>query len=628
MRRRLAAGDPPPAPAHPRHDRPARSRSRPDPALAARGRRRRAGRRRRSASSPTVRPRRPSGSSSERCRVPRSRHPRVAAEGRAYHRHPHAVRAGDVHRGGSGHPAAVLHEPRRPGVRAREPARGREGRAVRRATRAPTRACAGCSSTSSSATSTSPATSPSTRPSGCSAPRSSTTRVFFEYGDDSVAQLGGVHLACEQASNLLTKILEWGRLMAYLEQSTRYIPYDSRLRRPLPLPAAVRGVRVAARCALRRRHGRPLRHVQRDAARRCSTGRASGIPKDPADSDFVYKQTIKAKACDAVRGILPAATLSNVGIYGTGQAYEALLLRMRAHPLPEARTYAQLMLDELRKVIPSFLARVDRPDRGGAWTAYLARDAATTPPSVVDRIFGAEHRSPTGRRGHAHRLRSRRRGQGARGDLLPAHAPARGPGARPGPPPRRRRPRRARCAPTSATGRTGATGPAARSSAPTTASTSSPTTARSATCNATACSRSSGRTCHAAPRLRRAGRGRRRRRRGPLRRRDGALGRRCTTRSSSRSREQAAYAVSLAYRMRYVMQMNAREAMHLCELRTSPQGHPTLPARRAGDAPPRSPSRPGTARSRRRCRTSTTTTYELERLSAERAAEARRVARG
>src|SRR5213594_3784038 len=54
-------------------------------------------------------------------------------------------------------------------------------------------------------------------------------RVFVEYGDDSVAQLGGVHLACEQASNLLTKVLEWGRLMAYLEQSTRYIPYDSRI---------------------------------------------------------------------------------------------------------------------------------------------------------------------------------------------------------------------------------------------------------------------------------------------------------------------------------------------------------------------------------------------------------------
>ncbi|PYO35633.1 MAG: thymidylate synthase, partial [Candidatus Rokuibacteriota bacterium] len=53
-------------------------------------------------------------------------------------------------------------------------------------------------------------------------------RVFSEYGDDSVAQLGGVHLACEGASNILTKVLEWGRLMAYLEQSTRYVPYTDR----------------------------------------------------------------------------------------------------------------------------------------------------------------------------------------------------------------------------------------------------------------------------------------------------------------------------------------------------------------------------------------------------------------
>ena len=57
-------------------------------------------------------------------------------------------------------------------------------------------------------------------------------KVFFEYGDDSVAQLGGVHLACEQASNILTKVLEWGRLMSYLEQSTRYIAYDQ----PMPGP--------------------------------------------------------------------------------------------------------------------------------------------------------------------------------------------------------------------------------------------------------------------------------------------------------------------------------------------------------------------------------------------------------
>jgi thymidylate synthase ThyX len=213
-------------------------------------------------------------------------------------------------------------------------------------------------------------------------------RVFLEYGDDSVAQLGGVHLACEQASNLLTKILEWGRLMAYLEQSTRYIPYDSRLgglyryARPQSILQSRFGARyVGDLDALFDSYAACLPRLG-DWAR-------AVYPKDPTDSDFVYKQSIKAKACDAVRGMLPAATLSNVGIYGTGQAFEALLLRMRAHPLPEARSYASLMLTELRKVIPSFLTRVDRPDRGIAWSRYLEETREETE-AVVARLFGDE----------------------------------------------------------------------------------------------------------------------------------------------------------------------------------------------------------------------------------------------
>ena len=55
-------------------------------------------------------------------------------------------------------------------------------------------------------------------------------RVFVQYGDDSVAQLGGAHLACEQASAILAKVIERGRLAAYLEQSTRYIYFDAKLR--------------------------------------------------------------------------------------------------------------------------------------------------------------------------------------------------------------------------------------------------------------------------------------------------------------------------------------------------------------------------------------------------------------
>jgi thymidylate synthase ThyX len=195
-------------------------------------------------------------------------------------------------------------------------------------------------------------------------------RVFFEYGDDSVAQLGGVHLACEQSSNLLTKILEWGRLMSYLEQSTRYIAYDARLggryryfRDPDILSSSLGTRYVGDMDRLFDTYAELLPVVQ-DWCR-------EAFPKQPGDSDFAHRQAVRAKALDAVRGILPAASLSNVGIYGTGQGYESLLLRMRAHPLPEARAYSSLMLTELRKVIPSFLKRVDLPDRGGAWSDYL-----------------------------------------------------------------------------------------------------------------------------------------------------------------------------------------------------------------------------------------------------------------
>jgi thymidylate synthase ThyX len=212
-------------------------------------------------------------------------------------------------------------------------------------------------------------------------------RIFFEYGDDSVAQLGGVHLACEQASNVLTKVLEWGRLMSYLEQSTRYIPYDTRLSsgryryyrdaEVLDSPLGARYVGDMDR--MFDTYGELLPKLQGYITR--------ANPNDGSVGDFAYRQSVRARALDALRGLLPAATLSNVGIYGSGQAYEQLCLKMRAHPLPEVRSYGERVLAELQKVIPSFLARVDRPDRGGEWAAYLSArrdemDALTT------RLFG------------------------------------------------------------------------------------------------------------------------------------------------------------------------------------------------------------------------------------------------
>src|SRR5262249_52862001 len=213
-------------------------------------------------------------------------------------------------------------------------------------------------------------------------------RVFDEYGDDSVAQLGGAHIACEGASNLLTKVLEWGRLMAYLEQSTRYIAYNDqrggRWKYLVPAELQDSGLRSRYTDCLDRafatyaRWIEPLEQYYR-----------ARHPQEPGDPDGVYKRTIRAKALDTLRGLLPAATQSNVGLFGSGQAYEGLLLRMRVHPLEEVRAYGDLVLTELRLVVPSFLKRVDRPDRGGRWSAYLRepRDATI---AVAQRLLAGD----------------------------------------------------------------------------------------------------------------------------------------------------------------------------------------------------------------------------------------------
>ena len=193
--------------------------------------------------------------------------------------------------------------------------------------------------------------------------------VFVEYGDDSVAQLGGVHLACEQSSQLLAKALEWGRLAAYLEQSTRYMRYDDRpggaWRATVPpeLDGTPAGTRYAAFLdEAFTIYGRMYEPMEAWFKER--------FPKLEGDSDFVYRQTIMAKTCDTLRVLLPAGTRSNLGIYATGQSYEQLLMRLAVHPLAEMRSYGELMKIELRTVIPEFLKRVDVEERGVAWSQY------------------------------------------------------------------------------------------------------------------------------------------------------------------------------------------------------------------------------------------------------------------
>jgi thymidylate synthase ThyX len=192
-------------------------------------------------------------------------------------------------------------------------------------------------------------------------------RIFLGYGDDSVAQLGGAHIACEWVSNVMTKLLQRGRLAAYLEQSTRYIPYDA----PIAEGLGYRYWRhpelgpeyEAAMDFLFGAYSQSLPRVEAWAAER--------FPRPDGEPEAAHQRALRAKALDLLRGLLPAASLSHVGIFATGQAYEQLLLRLYASPLPEARDYADMILSELQKVVPSFVARVERPDRGGEWISYL-----------------------------------------------------------------------------------------------------------------------------------------------------------------------------------------------------------------------------------------------------------------
>jgi thymidylate synthase ThyX len=193
-------------------------------------------------------------------------------------------------------------------------------------------------------------------------------RIFVGYGDDSVAQLGGAHVACEWVSNVVTKLLQRPRLGAYLEQSTRYIPYDA------PMPSPPGGYRFYRDAELGPEYERAMTaifDIYAACLPRVVAWADGAFPPPDGEPSAAHRRAIQAKALDLLRGLLPAASLSHMGIFATGQTYEQLILHLLAHPLPEARAYGRMILEAVQAVMPSFVSRVERPERGGEWIAYL-----------------------------------------------------------------------------------------------------------------------------------------------------------------------------------------------------------------------------------------------------------------
>jgi thymidylate synthase ThyX len=231
-------------------------------------------------------------------------------------------------------------------------------------------------------------------------------RVLVGYGDDSVAQLGGAHLACENISNVAAKLLEDARIgIAPLEKSTRYVRFDQKdaagnylfYREPKIMASRHRDDYLAVMNMLFETYSKQMEPMLECVARSLpieqvevrdpATGKALTYADAKEDerlrrwAETAYRATVRAHACDVLRSYLPAATLTNVGMFGVGQAFEYLISKFLSHPLTEAQELAAAMNGGLSQLIPSFIKRAQRNEYLSA-TAAIARAAAKAAPEA------------------------------------------------------------------------------------------------------------------------------------------------------------------------------------------------------------------------------------------------------
>ncbi len=211
-------------------------------------------------------------------------------------------------------------------------------------------------------------------------------RILVGYGDDSVAELGGAHVALENISMLATKSVEEHRLgLSPLEKSTRYVYFDKKIdgeylyyRDPKIMKSKHKAAYIKA-CD-------HLFDAYTDIVRNIQPVLKKVYPGD--ENDTAYKFSIRAKACDIARGLLPLSALTNMGVYGNGRAFEYLLTTLLADPLSEVRDMAGILNDSLRQVIPAFVKRATN-ERGVKYRSYLEKSEKD-----ISSLVGALHAMP------------------------------------------------------------------------------------------------------------------------------------------------------------------------------------------------------------------------------------------
>jgi thymidylate synthase ThyX len=184
-------------------------------------------------------------------------------------------------------------------------------------------------------------------------------RILDGYGDDSIGELGGAHLAIENISMLAAKIVEDCRIGGSpLEKSTRYIYFDQKVdgeylyyREPILMTSAFRETYIQTCNRLFETYSAlipPLTELMEKK-----------FPKEHDVSKVAYTAALRAKVLDCLRGLLPSSALTNMGMYGNGRFFENLIQKLNSHNLAEMQDVGRKSYQELSKVIPSFIRRGD-----------------------------------------------------------------------------------------------------------------------------------------------------------------------------------------------------------------------------------------------------------------------------
>ena len=188
-------------------------------------------------------------------------------------------------------------------------------------------------------------------------------RILDGYGDDSIGELGGAHLAIENISMLGAKVLEDSRIGGSpLEKSTRYIYFDQKVndeylyyREPVLMTSAFRNLYIET-CDM-------LFDTYSKLIPPCVEMMEKRFPKEAEISKTAYTAALRAKVLDCLRGLLPAGTLTNMGVYGNGRFFESLLHKLQSQNLVELQEVGKKSFEELSKAIPSFVRRADPQHR-------------------------------------------------------------------------------------------------------------------------------------------------------------------------------------------------------------------------------------------------------------------------